>query len=76
MQVRHIMTENPACCGPGDTARDAARLMVEHDCGEIPVLDGKGSPIGVVTDRDIACRCVAEADQQTRRLARSCRLPQ
>lgn len=60
MQVRDIMTEDPACCGPGDTVKDAARLMVENDCGEIPVVDENGAPIGVVTDRDIACRGVAE----------------
>ena len=60
MQVRDIMTDNPACCAPDDTVKDAARLMVENDCGEIPVVDASGAPLGVVTDRDIACRCVAE----------------
>jgi len=34
--------------------------MVEYDCGEIPVLDVSGSVAGVVTDRDIVCRIVAE----------------
>jgi CBS domain-containing protein len=37
-----------------------AKTMVQHDCGEIPVLDITGRPIGVVTDRDIVCRVVAE----------------
>jgi CBS domain-containing protein len=37
-----------------------ARLMVENDCGEIPVVNASGAPIGVVTDRDITCRTVAE----------------
>ena len=60
MQVRDIMTDKPACCAPDDTVKDAARLMVENDCGEIPVVDASGAPLGVVTDRDIACRCVAE----------------
>ncbi len=59
MQVREIMTQDPACCGPGETIRDAALLMVENDCGEIPVVDESGKPVGVITDRDIACRCVA-----------------
>lgn len=60
MQVSEVMTENPACCGPKDTVKAAARLMVENDCGEIPVVDEGGKPVGVVTDRDIACRCVAK----------------
>jgi len=37
-----------------------AKLMREHDCGEIPVIDPAEQPIGVVTDRDIVCRVVAE----------------
>jgi CBS-domain-containing membrane protein len=36
-------------------------MMIEHDCGEIPVVDNHSSkvPIGVVTDRDIVCRTIA-----------------
>lgn len=60
MQVRDIMTENPTCCGPDTSVQAAARLMVDDDCGEIPVVDANGIPVGVITDRDIACRCVAE----------------
>ena len=60
MHVRDIMTEDPACCAPDASIRDAARLMVENDCGEIPVTDERGAPVGVVTDRDIACRAVAQ----------------
>lgn len=59
MQVRDVMTENPTCCGPDTALRDAAKLMVDNDCGEIPVVDERGRPVGVVTDRDIACRGVA-----------------
>ena len=37
-------------------------MMVDHDCGEIPVLDDKQTkrPVGVVTDRDIVCRTIAK----------------
>ncbi len=59
MQAKDIMTTNPACCTPTSTIRDAARMMVEYDCGEIPVLDTAGMPVGVITDRDIVCRVVA-----------------
>lgn len=60
MQVRDIMTENPACCSPETSIREAAKLMADNDCGEIPVLDQRGQLVGTITDRDIACRCVAE----------------
>ena len=60
MNVREIMTSNPACCDKETSAQDAAKLMVENDCGEIPVVDNEGELVGVVTDRDICCRVVAE----------------
>ena len=60
MQVREIMTNKPACCSPDTPMRDAAQMMADHDCGEIPVLDRNNQPVGVVTDRDIACRGVAQ----------------
>lgn len=62
MLVKEIMTENPACC-TGDTGlRDVAKMMVDHDCGCIPVVDSEDSkmPVGMITDRDICCRVVAE----------------
>lgn len=67
MQVQDIMSANPACCTPSSTIEQAAQLMAAHDCGEIPVLDERGCPMGVVTDRDIACRAVAQGrSPQTR----------
>ncbi len=55
MLIKDVMTKAPACCTP-DTKLDAvARMMLEHDCGEIPVYDGT-KLVGVITDRDIACR--------------------
>jgi CBS domain-containing protein len=58
MKIEEIMTPNPACCGPETNLREVARLMVDHDCGEIPVVRD-GRPVGVITDRDIAARAVA-----------------
>ena len=60
MQVKDIMTDNPACCTSDTSLRDVARMMVDCDCGEIPVVDTAQRPIGVVTDRDITCRAVAQ----------------
>lgn len=58
--ARDVMTANPACCTPETPLDQVAKLMVQHDCGEIPVIDAAEQPIGVVTDRDIVCRVVAE----------------
>ncbi|HEU4597757.1 MAG TPA: CBS domain-containing protein [Pyrinomonadaceae bacterium] len=62
MQVKDIMTPDPACCTPDSTLQRAAELMVENDCGEIPVVESASSkkPVGVITDRDITCRTVAK----------------
>lgn len=57
--ARDVMTENPACCTPETPLDEVAKLMRQHDCGEIPVIDSAEKPIGVVTDRDIVCRVVA-----------------
>lgn len=57
--VSSVMTADPACCTADTPLRDVARMMVEHDCGQIPVVDAERRPVGVVTDRDIAVRVVA-----------------
>lgn len=58
--ARDVMTADPARCTADTTLDQVARMMVQHDCGEIPVVDLADRPIGVVTDRDIVCRVVAE----------------
>jgi CBS domain-containing protein len=61
MKAQELMTTAPVCCTPESSVREAAHLMREHDCGCIPVVErGTMRLIGVVTDRDIACRCVAD----------------
>jgi len=62
MKVREIMTTNPACCTRDTPLSEVARTMVDRDCGQIPVVDNMSSRrlIGVVTDRDIVCRAVAQ----------------
>ena len=63
--ARDVMTPNPACCTPTMTLDEVAKLMVHNDCGEIPVVDGSDQPVGVITDRDIVCRVVAEGKNPT-----------
>jgi CBS domain-containing protein len=55
------MTPDPACCTADMSLDKVATLMVDNDCGEIPVVDNRETrkPIGVVTDRDIVIRTVA-----------------
>src|ERR687896_2559035 len=62
MEVKDIMTPDPACCTPDTALQRVAEMMVENDCGEIPVIENIASmkPVGVVTDRDIVCRTVAK----------------
>lgn len=62
MNVREIMTPSPACATPEANLRDVSRMMLENDCGAIPVTEGgmRGRALGIVTDRDIVVRCVAQ----------------
>jgi CBS domain-containing protein len=62
MKVQDIMTGEPRSLTPDSTAREAAQLMKEINAGVIPVVESSSSKklVGVVTDRDIAIRLVAE----------------
>jgi CBS domain-containing protein len=57
--ARDVMTPNPATVSERDTIREAARIMASEDTGVVPVVDGR-KVIGIVTDRDIVVRVVAE----------------
>ena len=62
MNVREVMTADPACCTAETPLTEVAKMMVECDCGAIPVVDSNASkkPVGMITDRDITIRTVAE----------------
>lgn len=62
MRARDLMTTEPACCTSDDTLETAARLMRENDCGGLPVCESTnpGEVIGMVTDRDLAVRGLAD----------------
>jgi len=57
--IREVMTPDPVCVSEGDTIREVARIMAREDTGVVPVVDGK-KIIGMITDRDIVVRLVAE----------------
>ena len=58
--VRHAMTENPQSIGPDMNAADAAAMMKTEDVGALPVASKDGSVLGLVTDRDLVLRVMAE----------------
>lgn len=72
MDVRSVMTADPATCQASTPIRDVARLMLDNDCGLVPVIDETGKPVGAVTDRDIALRVVAEGRDPQQCTAQDC----
>ena len=55
MLVKEIMTESPACCTPETSLKDVARMMVDNDCGCIPVVENSstkknGKPMETAVD--------------------------
>jgi CBS domain-containing protein len=58
-QVRDVMTQNPTSCNPSATVVDAAKVMASEDVGSVPLVKD-GRLAGVVTDRDIVVRVLAE----------------
>jgi Predicted signal-transduction protein containing cAMP-binding and CBS domains len=68
MRARDIMTRDPECCRPDQTARDAAQVMRDRDCGCVPIVDDAGAVVGIVTDRDLAVRAIATGKESTTKL--------
>ena len=62
MTCGEVMTKNPVCCLPGDTAAKAAQKMKQKHIGSIPVIESEQTRqlVGIVTDRDLALKIVAE----------------
>lgn len=54
MKVQEVMTDDVKACFPDTNLAAAAALMLEHDCGILPVVVNGGNAVGVITDRDIA----------------------
>ena len=62
MKCREVMTDNPVCCLPNDLVSQSARVMRREHIGAIPVVSDERTKeiIGIVTDRDLAIKVVAE----------------
>lgn len=71
MRVYEAMTHAPASCDPATSLRLVAQLMTDHDCAAIPVADS-GYLVGIITDRDIVARGVANSDAAATLAAREC----
>jgi CBS domain-containing protein len=63
-RIQELMTVKPRTVKTGDSIVDAAKLMRGEDAGIAPIVDGERL-VGVVTDRDIAIRVVAEGKDPT-----------
>jgi len=70
MKVRDIMTKQVTTLNPNDTVEHAAELMKEYNVGSIPVCN-EDKIIGIVTDRDITIRSVAEGENSERQNVRA-----
>jgi CBS domain-containing protein len=61
-KCNEVMTKDPLCCLPGDTAEKVAELMRNKSVGSIPVIENEQTKklVGIVTDRDLALKIVAD----------------
>src|SRR5262245_57676491 len=63
MYIRDVMTPNPRCVSANAPLSEVARVMRDEDTGAVPLVDGE-RPVGIITDRDIVIRAVADGDIQ------------
>ena len=68
MNVKDVMTKEVKSCKAHDMLSEAARLMWDHDCGCVPVVDAKNDVVGMITDRDI-CMAAATKGRPLRHIA-------
>jgi CBS domain-containing protein len=61
-QITDVMTPIPQCCTPDDSIIEVARVMAQHDVGAVPIVESQDTRrvLGMITDRDIVLRVVAE----------------
>lgn len=71
MNIRDVMTPNPRTVAPTESIMNAARIMRDTDTGVVPVVEN-GRPVGLVTDRDIVVRAVADGGELNRPVGEIC----
>jgi len=61
-KCNEVMTKDPVCCLPTDLVSKAAELMKSKDIGPVPIIENEQTRklVGIVTDRDLALKVVAE----------------
>lgn len=72
MKVKDIMTASPASCTEDTPLQDIARTMVGRDCGSVPVVRNGSTLAGIITDRDVVVRAVAEGRNPLTLKAKDC----
>ncbi len=73
MKARDVMTKCPTCATPDARLEAIARMMIQCDCGGIPIVsEDTGMPVGMVTDRDIVVRTIADGLDPLTLTARDC----
>jgi CBS domain-containing protein len=62
MKIRDVMTENPVCCLPTDTAQKVATIMRDQNVGSLPVVEDadRRRLVGMITDRDLCIGVIAD----------------
>lgn len=68
--VREFMTTDARCIKEEQTLEDAARMMLDLDCGSLPICGDDGRLKGMITDRDIVLKCVAAGRSPREMMAR------
>ena len=68
--VREFMTTDAKCIRETQSLADAARMMMDLDCGSLPICGDDGKLKGMITDRDIVLKCVAAGRDPREMMAR------
>ena len=77
MNIREIMTRDPCCCLPSDSAHRAGTLMRRFDVGVLPVVDDESHRrlLGILTDRDLCLFVVASNRVSAEVTVKECMMP-